>query len=94
MLCAIPIETKIREFDGVLYLAFHLAKKGLVSLIGERLVGRIVHDSNKLVLYFDNDHIIGDNTSILESGDSGHVFESSNRDDSVLAACPKKRIWI
>jgi hypothetical protein len=68
MLCAISIETKFRQFCGVLSFAFYLAKRGVVFLVGEKMAGRIVHDSKESVLSFDNDHTIADNTSILESG--------------------------
>ncbi|OIQ49240.1 hypothetical protein BerOc1_01164 [Pseudodesulfovibrio hydrargyri] len=56
MLCAIPMETAVRELDGVLYLALHLARHSIPCLIGERMVNRIVSSSPEPVIYFDTDH--------------------------------------
>jgi len=67
MLCAIPIETTIRELDGVLYQALHLAKRGLPTLIGERVVNQIVENSGKPVIYFNNDHFASIGEAVKKS---------------------------
>ena len=68
MLCAIPIEIAMRELDGVLYLALHLAARGLPTLLGERMVNRYVLSSGKPVIYFDSDQDVSVNTAVLASG--------------------------
>lgn len=68
MLCAIPIETLSRELDGALYLALHLAKESLPTLIGERMVGKIIRDARQPVILFDNDHVPDENQEVLDLG--------------------------
>lgn len=68
MLCAIPIEILARELDGVLYLALHLAARGLPTLIGERMVDRIVRRARQPVIYFDSDQNPDVNDAVLATG--------------------------
>lgn len=68
MLCAIPIEIAARELDGVLYLALHLAARGLPTLLGERMVNRIVLGSGKPVIFFDSDQDAACNQAVLDAG--------------------------
>ena len=55
MLCAIPMEIATRELDRVLYLALHLAKCGLPTLFGERMVHEYLFRLNeeRSVVYSD-----------------------------------------
>ena len=68
MLCAIPIEIAARELDGVLYLALHLAARGLPTLLGERMVNQYVLSSRKPVVYFDSDQDLSVNEAVLAAG--------------------------
>ena len=70
MLCAIPMEIANRELDGVIYLAMHLAKQGLPTLFGERMVNEYVFRLNpgKPVIYFDQDQNVDVNQRILDDG--------------------------
>jgi len=72
MLCAIPIEIANRELDGVIYLALHLAARGLPTLFGERMVTQYVKHNDKPVLYFDIEQYAPMNRKVLKSG--GLVF--------------------
>lgn len=74
MLCAIPMEIANRELDGTIYLSLHLAKRGLSSLFGERMVHEYLFRLNKgmPVLYFDQDQSASVNREILDAG--GCVF--------------------
>lgn len=73
MFCAIPVEIVIRELDGVLYLALHLAALGLSSLVGDtRLVNRYACAARGSVIYFDSDQHLPTNRAILDQG--GAVF--------------------
>lgn len=74
MLCAIPIEIVNRELDAVLYLALHLAKRGIPTVFGDYMVRKVVFELNKgkPVIYFDQDQYIPNNRKILDSG--GVVF--------------------
>lgn len=72
MLCAIPIEIASRELDGVIYLALHLAKRGLPTLFGERMVTQYVKHNDRPVLYFDIEQYAPMNRKVLDSG--GLVF--------------------
>lgn len=72
MLCAIPIEIASRELDGVIYLALHLAKRGLPTLFGERMVTQYVKHNNQPVLYFDIEQYAPINRHVLDCG--GAVF--------------------
>jgi len=78
MLCAIPIEIANRELDGVIYLALHLAKRGLPTLFGERMVNEYVFrlHEGKPVLYFDQDQSVPTNNKVLAAG--GAVFNLNN----------------
>lgn len=68
MLCAVPIEIAARELDGVLYLALHLAARGLPTLLGERMVNQYVLSSGKPVIYFDSDQNLSVNEAVLAAG--------------------------
>lgn len=68
MLCAIPIETTNRELDGALYQALHLAARGLPTLLGGRMVDRIVDRADGPVVYFNNDHFTSLAPKIREQG--------------------------
>ncbi|MGE4421174.1 MAG: surface carbohydrate biosynthesis protein [Pseudodesulfovibrio sp.] len=68
MLCAYQIETINRELDGILYLALHLAAKGLPMLIGDRMVGRYALDGEEPVVFFDKDQHRKTNERILNKG--------------------------
>ncbi|WP_419788239.1 surface carbohydrate biosynthesis protein [Pseudodesulfovibrio sp.] len=83
MLCAIPIEIANRELDAVLYLALHLAGKGLPTLLGDYMVRRWVFqfDRGKPVIYFDQDQSLRDNQAVLDTG--GVVF-NLNQEGLVL----------
>ena len=72
MLCAIPLEIAVRELNGMLYQALHLAAKGLPVLIGERMVNEYVVGCGRPVLYFDSDQSTDINQHILADG--GLVF--------------------
>lgn len=103
MLCAIPLEIANRELDGNLYLALQLAKKGLPTLIGERMVNEYVFRINKgkPVIYFDQDQTVKANMKVLEAGGAvinmtseGIVFDGwptlplfANVADSVTEMC-------
>lgn len=83
MLCAIPIEIVNRELDAVLYLALHLAGRGLPTLMGDYMVRRWVFrfDKGKPVIYFDQDQSLRDNQAVLDAG--GVVF-NLNQEGLVL----------
>lgn len=68
------MEIAHRELDGVLYLAMHLAKQGMPTLFGERMVHEYLFRLNKdmPVVYFDQDQNEDVNRTILENG--GHVI--------------------
>nr|WP_321514092.1 surface carbohydrate biosynthesis protein [uncultured Pseudodesulfovibrio sp.] len=68
MLCAFQVEIIIRELDGVLYQALHLADKGLPSLVGDRMVNEIVRSTNAPLIYFDSDQHEPTNRHILNNG--------------------------
>jgi surface carbohydrate biosynthesis protein len=68
MLCAYQIETINRELDGILYLALHLAAKGLPMLIGDHMVGRYALDGEDPVVFFDKDQHRKTNERILNKG--------------------------
>jgi surface carbohydrate biosynthesis protein len=68
MLCAIPIETITRELDGALYLTLHLAKRSLPTLLGERMVNKILGSHQYPVIYFDIDHEPSHNRMVLDKG--------------------------
>jgi surface carbohydrate biosynthesis protein len=72
MLCAIPLEIAVRELNGMLYQALHLAAHNVPTLLGERMVNEYVVGSGKPVLYFDSDQSTSINTAILKDG--GIVF--------------------
>jgi len=72
MLCAIPLEIAVRELNGMLYQALHLAAHNLPTLLGERMVNEYVVGSGKPVLYFDSDQSTSINEAILN--DDGVVF--------------------
>jgi surface carbohydrate biosynthesis protein len=84
MLCAIPIEIVNRELDAVLYLALHLAERGLPTLFGDYMVRKWVFrfDKGKPVIYFDQDQSLRDNQAVLDAG--GVVF-NLNQEGLVLA---------
>ncbi|MGL1861997.1 MAG: hypothetical protein OCC46_05675 [Pseudodesulfovibrio sp.] len=70
MLCAIPMEIVNRELDGVLYLAMHLAKQGIPTLFGERMVHEYIFRLNKgkPVIYFDQEQNGDVNQFVLDEG--------------------------
>ncbi|BCS87552.1 surface carbohydrate biosynthesis protein [Pseudodesulfovibrio sediminis] len=68
MLCAFQVEIIIRELDGVLYQALHLADKGLPSLVGDRMVNAYIRSTTEPVIHFDSDQHEGTNTDILKQG--------------------------
>ena len=68
MLCAIPIETVVRELDGALYQALHLAAKGLPSLVGGNMALKMALIHKAPVVLFDNDHYIEGNDRVLKAG--------------------------
>ena len=72
MLCAIPLEIAVRELNGMIYQALHLASKGLPTILGERMVNEYVVGCGKPVLYFDSDQSTDINEKILADG--GLVF--------------------
>lgn len=78
MLCAIPMEISSRELDGAIYLSLHLAKQGLPTLIGERMVDEYVFrlHRGKPVIYFDQDQSVNNNKAVLGSG--GFVLNLNN----------------
>ena len=78
MLCAIPIEIANRELDGVIYLALNLARQGLPTLFGERMVEQYVFRLNngKPVIFFDQDQSVRNNNRVLDAG--GAVLNLSN----------------
>ncbi|WP_338667174.1 surface carbohydrate biosynthesis protein [Pseudodesulfovibrio methanolicus] len=67
MLCAFEVEILIRELDGVLYQALHLARKGLPSLVGDRMVNRYIRSGSNPVLYFDSDQHVPTNRHVLDN---------------------------
>jgi surface carbohydrate biosynthesis protein len=72
------MEISNRELDGTLYLALHLAKKGMPTLLGERMVHEYLfrlHDGAP-VIYFDSDLNPGVGQRVLDSG--GRVFNLSS----------------
>lgn len=83
MLCAIPMEIVNRELDYVLYLALHLAKRGMPTLLGERMVNEYVFRLNKgmPVLYFDQDQNVSCNQKVLDAG--GVVFNLSSEGQNI-----------
>lgn len=83
MLCVIPIEIVNRELDAVLYLALHLARRGLPTLFGDYMVRRILFKLNagKPVVYFDQDQHLKTNNAVLAAG--GLVF-NLNQEGLVL----------
>ena len=87
MLCALPVETAARELDGMLYLALHLAARGLPSLLGERMVGRIVKQAARPVLYFDSDQHVPTNSRILQAG--GLVFNLNPEGQGIADNSPR-----
>lgn len=68
MLCAYQIETINRELDGILYLALHLADRGLSILIGDHMAGRYILDNDEPVIFFDKDQHRKTNERILKKG--------------------------
>lgn len=70
MLCAIPMEIASRELEGVLYLAMHLAKRGLPTLFGERMVHEYLFRlcDGRPVVYFDQDQNATVNQRVLDTG--------------------------
>lgn len=72
MLCAIPLEIAVRELNGMLYQALHLAARDMPTLIGERMVNEYVLGNDQPVLYFDSDQSTGINQRVLDKG--GLVF--------------------
>lgn len=68
MLCAIQLEILIRELDGVLYQALHLASQGLSTLIGDRMVNEYIMGSDKPIIYIDSDQQRTTNTHVLNNG--------------------------
>ena len=68
MLCAFEVEILIRELDGVLYQALHLARKGLPTLVGDHMVNRYIRSGSNPVLYFDSDQHVPTNRHVLDSG--------------------------
>jgi len=72
MLCAIPLEIAVRELNGMLYQALHLAANDLPTLLGERMVNEYVLSNKKPVTYFDSDQSTSINETILNNG--GVVF--------------------
>ncbi|MFH1912647.1 MAG: surface carbohydrate biosynthesis protein [Pseudomonadota bacterium] len=70
MLCAIPMEITSRELDGVLYLALHLAKRGLPTLFGERMVHEYIFRiyDGRPVVYFDQDQNATVNQRVIDTG--------------------------
>lgn len=91
MLCAIPIEIANRELDGVIYLALNLAKQGMPTLFGERMVDRYVKHGGRPVLYFDIDQHRPTNQRIRQNGGrvynlntEGFAFLSNKRFISIL----------
>ncbi len=96
MLCAIPIEIVNRELDAVLYLALHLAERGLPTLMGDYMVRKWVFrfDAGKPVIYFDQDQSLRDNQKVLDSGgvvfnlnQEGLVLEDSLEQADYARAC-------
>lgn len=77
MLCAIPIEICNRELDGIIYLALHLAKKGMPTLLGERMVHEYIFriNANEPVIYFDSDFSPTVGKKVISTG--GVVFNLS-----------------
>ena len=77
MLCAIPVEICNRELDGVIYLAMHLAKQGMPTLFGERMVHEYIFRLNKdePVIFFDSDFSPETCQKVMDSG--GQVFNLS-----------------
>ncbi|MBI9080391.1 MAG: hypothetical protein JEY79_11705 [Pseudodesulfovibrio sp.] len=67
MLCAFQIEITIRELDGVLYQALHLASHGLPTLLGDRMVNEYVMSSQAPLIYFDSDQQKLINTTVLNN---------------------------
>lgn len=78
MLCAIPMEIWKRELDGVLYMALHLASKGIPTFFGERMVNEYLFrlDKGKPCIYIDQDQSAGLNQEIADNG--GVVFNMNN----------------
>ncbi len=68
ILCAIPIEISSRELDGALYLALHLAKRGIATFLGDYLVNRILKSAGKAVVYIDGDQSLSMNRAVLDAG--------------------------
>ncbi|MGE4192512.1 MAG: surface carbohydrate biosynthesis protein [Pseudodesulfovibrio sp.] len=68
MLCAIPVEILIRELDGVLYQALHLARRGMPTLVGDRMVNRYIRSTDRPLIYFDSDQHVPTNRHVLDCG--------------------------
>ena len=70
MLCAIPIEIANRELDGVIYLSMYLAKHGLPTLFGERMVHEYLFrlEKGRPVVYFDQEQNVDNNQAMLDNG--------------------------
>ncbi|BDQ36601.1 hypothetical protein SYK_09610 [Pseudodesulfovibrio nedwellii] len=68
MLCAFQLEIIIRELDGVLYQALHLANKGLPTLVGDHMVNKYIRSSNQPLIYFDSDQHEPTNRHVLNNG--------------------------
>jgi len=68
MLCAFQVEIIIRELDGVLYQALHLAGKGLPTLVGDRMVNEYIRSTDTPLIYFDSDQHDPTNRHVLNNG--------------------------
>jgi len=68
MLCAIPIEILNRELDGTLLVGLELAKRGLPTLFGERMVTQYVKKNDHPVIYVDIEQYAPMNSVVLARG--------------------------
>lgn len=65
MLCVFQVEILIRELDGVLYQALHLASRGLPTLLGDRMANEYVMHSRRPLILFDSDQQEATNATVL-----------------------------
>ena len=68
MLCAFQVEILVRELDGVLYQALHLASRGLPTLLGDRMANEYIKNSARPLIYFDKDQQEATNSIVLDNG--------------------------